>query len=349
MTMTHSSQACSTRMKARPWTSSVSSITSSRVSARLELLSPNGTGRSTGETIEMSEITTVTRKNIIDELSLGFSWSGSLDEVEFLSRLYNLSALPSHDYRYNDASGDIWKHRVINSDWSDNWVFSDSRLDLSSDEEFLNFLCETIHPIVRSKEDDVATLLKIYNKYLATDGWEIVETSRISGKAVFGARRGLLGHAASVEAAKEMAVRLNAEYLAQQITRMESAIDNDPELAIGTAKEFIETISKLILEERNVPYGKNADLPGLVKLTVKRLKVVPDSVQNQRNAEDIIKRLLNNLASMGRSLAELRNLHGTGHGKNATYQGLQEHHGRLAVRVAMAIGVFLFEAHQKTP
>jgi hypothetical protein len=152
-----------------------------------------------------------------------------------------------------------------------------------------------------------------------------------------------------VEAAKEMAVKLNAEYLAQQITRMESAIDNDPELAIGTAKEFIETISKLILEQRNVPYGKNDDLQGLVKLTVKQLKVVPDGIQNKGSAEDAIKRLMNNLTSMGSSLAELRNLHGTGHGKNAAYKGLEEHQSRLAVRVATAIGVFLFEAHQKTP
>jgi hypothetical protein len=134
-----------------------------------------------------------TRKNITDELTLGsFPWSGSLDEVEFLSRLYDLSALPSGDHRYSDASGDIWKHRIMNSDWSDNWVFSDSRLDLGSDETFLNFLCETIHPIVRSNEEQVTSLLEMYNKHLAVDGWEIVETSRISGKPVFGTRRRVL-------------------------------------------------------------------------------------------------------------------------------------------------------------
>jgi hypothetical protein len=118
-------------------------------------------------------------------------------------------------------------------------------------------------------------------------------------------------------------------------TRMESAIDNDPELAIGTAKEFIETISKLILDERHILYTKADDFPALVKLALKQLRIVPDSIHDEANAKDVIKRLINNLGSMGTSLAELRNLHGTGHGKNAAYKGLEAHHARLAVRVAM--------------
>lgn len=297
-----------------------------------------------------NEITTITRKNIIDELTLGsWTWSGGLEETEFLARLYNLSELPSHDHRFNDASGDIWKHRIMNSDWPDNWVFADGRFELDVDERLLTFLCETVHPMVRSKEEDVWALVEMYNRHLAIDGWEIVGTSKISGKTVFGARRLVLGRAAAVEAAKEIAAKLDAEYLSQQIIRMEASIDNDPELAIGSAKEFIETISKLILDMRKVSYGKGDDLPGLVKLAVKQLRVVPEIIQNEGAAEDTIKRFVNNLTSIGSSLAELRNLHGTGHGKSLGYRGLEEHQARLAVRVATAVGVFLFEAHHKTP
>src|ERR1039457_3342506 len=44
------------------------------------------------------EVTEVTRRGIVDILSAR-NWSGRLSETEFLSRLYDLDALPSHDRR----------------------------------------------------------------------------------------------------------------------------------------------------------------------------------------------------------------------------------------------------------
>jgi hypothetical protein len=55
------------------------------------------------------------RQNIIDGLRLdNVRWSGRLEEVEFLQRIYDLNALPSTDGRFEDAAGDIWQHRVNN-------------------------------------------------------------------------------------------------------------------------------------------------------------------------------------------------------------------------------------------
>jgi len=49
---------------------------------------------------EANQISQVTRRNIVDAIALGeFSWSGRLDEVEFLSRIFALRELPSRDYR----------------------------------------------------------------------------------------------------------------------------------------------------------------------------------------------------------------------------------------------------------
>jgi hypothetical protein len=62
--------------------------------------------------------------------------------------------------------------------------------------------------------------------------------------------------------------------VAQQITRMDAAVLNDPGLAIGTAKELVATCCKTILTERSVGFSKNADLPELVKLTSKELERV---------------------------------------------------------------------------
>jgi len=59
-------------------------------------------------------------RNIIDGLKIeNVSWFGKLDDVEFLQRIFDLESLPSHDPRFETASGDIWQHRYNNHDWED--------------------------------------------------------------------------------------------------------------------------------------------------------------------------------------------------------------------------------------
>jgi hypothetical protein len=298
---------------------------------------------------DVNQITDVTRRNIIDPLIIGnVSWSGRLDEVEFLSRLFDLNRLPSKDYRYTTAVEDIWKHRTANNDWSDDWVFYDDRFDLfhGTDEQFLRFLCEMVHPVVRPDDTQARQLVDLFNAQLRNDGWEIVEVTRISNKPVYNARPLIAGTGVPVKAAKEVAFSLDAAYVSQQITRMESAINSDPELAIGTAKEFVETVCKTILSELGVTYDKDENVPKLVKMTVNELKLVPDELAKAKEAAENVTVLLKNLAAIGHHLAELRNPFGTGHGKIANHARLESKHARLAVGAASTLGVFLFECYR---
>jgi hypothetical protein len=137
-------------------------------------------------------ITEITRRDIIGFITAShIPWWGRLEEQGFLRRLYDLEMLSSNDPRYPTASGDIWKHRVANDDWPDEWVFSDSRFNLmrAPDEEFLRFLCEMLHPVVRSDPDEANKLAEEFNKYLNNDGWELFRKSEISGRPIFGARQ----------------------------------------------------------------------------------------------------------------------------------------------------------------
>jgi len=130
-----------------------------------------------------------TRRAIIDHFIISqIRWSGRLQEDEFLGRLYNLNTMPSTDHRFWNAAGDIRQHRAIWNDWSDDWVFTDPRFNLlhASDEQFLRFLCETVHPAVRPTTDDALSLVGYYNQKLTPDGWRIVAVQRISEKPVFG-------------------------------------------------------------------------------------------------------------------------------------------------------------------
>jgi hypothetical protein len=274
-----------------------------------------------------------------------------MEEAEFLSRLFNLGSLPSTDGRFKDAAGDIWQHRVNNYDWEANWVFYDPRFSLMNgdDDSFLAFLCETIHPIVRPDPADAERICQLYNQYLRNDGFQIVEKTRLSGKPVFVGRYVGVGITPAISTAKETLGGTDPGYVAQQITRMEAAVANDPALAIGTAKELVETCCKTILQARRIQFGKSADLPELVKLTIKELELTPDDIPDKAKAADTMKRLLSNLATITQGVAELRNHYGTGHGKTAGSKGLGPRHAKLAVGAASTLAVFLAETHNEKP
>lgn len=295
-------------------------------------------------------ISELTRRDIVDAISAEtVHWSGRLEEPEFLARLYDLESMPSTDARFDTAAADIWQHRINNYDWGDDWVFHDSRFDLQhgDDEVLLRFLCETIHPVVRPDVTEAEQLRQMYNQMLINDGFQLVEKTRLSGKPVYIGRFVGVSGAPGVAVAKDVLSGTDVGYVAQQITRMEAAVLSDPSLAIGTAKELVETCCRTILDECGIESPKNIDLPALVKLTVKQLKLTPDDVAETAKAADTIKRLLSNLATITQGVAELRNSYGTGHGKTAGAKGLGSRHAKLAVGAASTLAVFLVETHQE--
>ena len=60
-----------------------------------------------------------------------------------------------------------------------------------------------------------------------------------------------------------------------------------------------------ILNELGIPFAKDEDLPTIVKLTTKALKLVPDNLFKSDGTEKTITVLLNNLSSMGHQLGRL--------------------------------------------
>jgi hypothetical protein len=293
-------------------------------------------------------VTEITRRNIFDAMTLaGIHWAGRLDESDFLARLYDLKGMRSTDYRFGDAAGDIWQHRVRNRDWENDWVFTDRRFDLlrCPDAELLRFLCEMVHPIVRPDAEQVDRLVALFNEHLAADAWEIAPQTFVSNRPIFSACRRLLPDHA-VAAVSAIATALSAEYISRQITRMQAA--TDPDLAIGTAKELVETVCKAILDEKGVPHDPAWEVSPLVKATTKALKLTPDDIPAAAKGAETIKILLSNLSSIAGRIAELRNLYGTGHGKSPSVEGLQPRHARLAVGAAATFVAFLFETHRDT-
>ena len=132
-------------------------------------------------------ISEVTRRNIIDYLLLRqYPFHGRLDLISFLKRIWDLSSMPSTDYRFKDADGDIWQHMINNYDWEYNYLLY-TYLDLlgCNDETFLNFLETCLHPVVLCDEKQVSETLSEFNKFLAPDGYMLEVSSQISGRPVY--------------------------------------------------------------------------------------------------------------------------------------------------------------------
>lgn len=296
-------------------------------------------------------ISVVTRRDLFDYLrGAGGPWHGDLEEPAFLSRLYDLDALPSTDTRYATAAGDIMQHRIRNYDWDDDWVLTDERFRLAGgpDEVLLGFLSQRVHPIVERDTERAAKIVAEFNRLLRPDGWTLKEQSHISGRPVYAPSR--IDHVTpAVDAAHAVAARIDDEYIAQMVTRMEAAVETAPDLAIGTAKEFVETICKTILDARGETYDKHDDVPRLVRLAAKALQLTPDDIADTAKAAKTIKVMLSNLATLVQGSVELRNTYGTGHGRSAGKArpgGLTPRHARLAVGSASTLGVFLYETHE---
>lgn len=150
---------------------------------------------------------------------------------------------------------------------------------------------------------------------------------------------------AELDAVSLVAVRLDASELQRQVQRMHEAVDQDPGLAVGTAKELLETTCKTILSERGIEPDNGWDVVRLVKRTRQELRLLPEDVPDEAKGVGTIRRLLSNLGTVAQGMAELRNLYGTGHGRAAGTSGVQPRHARLAVGAAATLAAFLFETH----
>lgn len=294
------------------------------------------------------KITEITRRSIFDYIMLNnINWSGRIDETEFVARLYDTKSMQSFDSRYPSFAGDIRQHRINNYDWDDYWIFTDERTNINrcNDEEYLRFLCEMLHPVVRPDVDEVNKLLTFLNSELRNDGFEIYPKEIISGRSVFGFKK--TNEPINISKKKEIIKILSSEYINQQISVMDNCIDSSPHIAIGLAKELIETVLKKILLENGNTEVDDFDIPKLLKEVSKILNLVPKDVPEEKKGSDKIRQILGSLGIIVIGIAELRNEYGSGHGKEYKFKGLQARHAKLAVGSASTLVIFLLETWEQ--
>lgn len=279
------------------------------------------------------KITEITRRDIIDEMKRRhIAWYGRMEDIEFLSRLYDLEELPSYDSRYKDMLGDIRQHRVNNYDWEDDWVLNDERLNLSDDNKFLSFLCGTLHPLVRGNKEEVKALLDLYNAYLESDGWKLVATSFISGRPVYSAVE--IGTIIEVENKD----KISHTYVQEQLAKCETKIDRgDFDGAITNARSLMEgvfeDIYQRVLGEKIPKFGKL--LEGYKE--IRRLV----NFTEDKSSNDAVKAIVRSLVGIVDGIDELANMMGDRHRRPVKPS---RHHARLVVNAAKTVIDFLYSS-----
>lgn len=102
-----------------------------------------------------------------------------------------------------------------------------------------------------------------------------------------------------------------------------------------------------IVYELGIEWSKNDDVPQLTNKVMSALNLLPANIQETDQGADAIKAVLGNLRAIPTKLAEIRNPFGSGHGKSASFQGLEERHAKLAAGSSITFVDFIWSTYEK--
>ncbi|MEZ5079569.1 MAG: abortive infection family protein [Thermoleophilia bacterium] len=135
----------------------------------------------------------------------------------------------------------------------------------------------------------------------------------------------------------------------RDVERMRQAVETEPDAAVGAAKDLVESALKHALHELGVPFTEKQSLSELADLFHRELGLHPQSLALGRGSE-IVRKILGTLLTQVKTLTELRNLYGVGHGR-LRRSPLQPRHARLAAKAAETYVTFVLDtlADDKAP
>jgi len=113
---------------------------------------------------------------------------------------------------------------------------------------------------------------------------------------------------------------------------------SDPDGAITSARQLLESVCKHILDDMNASYPSDADLPKLWRLCAEQLNLAPD-----QHSEVAFKSVLGGCQTVVQYLGTIRNRLGDAHGSGRAPVRAAPRHATLAVNLAGTMATFLIE------
>lgn len=148
-------------------------------------------------------------------------------------------------------------------------------------------------------------------------------------------------------ATKSVKEAFSSEYINKQISIMLENQSVNPTESIGKAKELIESCCETIFEKNGITPNKDWKLNNLVDETMKLLEVTPKHIPDTAKEATAIKAILGSLKGIASNIAIIRNAYGSGHGKSASYKGLEERHAKLAIGSCITLVNFLWDSYER--
>jgi len=154
------------------------------------------------ETLDLIEppqdgaISAITRRHLIDELSDLGDLAGGMYVSDFLGRIFPLSQMPFDGGVFGATLADgVQQHMERNDDWSCKDFFAFANAMKLSERRFRLILEQTVHPEVRTGEDQIR-FVEAINRHLVRDGFELVPAEQTSGYPVYRVvkKGGVSGH-----------------------------------------------------------------------------------------------------------------------------------------------------------
>lgn len=145
---------------------------------------------------------------------------------------------------------------------------------------------------------------------------------------------------------RNVEIVFSTDYMKHQIKLMLETQDTHTPEAIGKAKELLESCCKTILSNSYEHYENNIGLSELVGKTLGTLKLMPKEIDDSHPNAKSLKQICGSLRCIVGSLSELRNSFGTGHGKEASFKGLEPRHAHLAIGASITLVEFLWATYQ---
>jgi Abortive infection C-terminus len=135
-------------------------------------------------------------------------------------------------------------------------------------------------------------------------------------------------------------VRLEADAVLEIWTKALSRRTTDPEGAITSARQLLESVCKHILDDEQIEYSKDADLQKLWRQCAEQLNLAPD----QHN-EVAFKSVLGGCQTIVHYLGTIRNRLGDAHGSGRVPAKPASRHAALVVNPSGTMATFLVETY----
>ena len=137
-----------------------------------------------------------------------------------------------------------------------------------------------------------------------------------------------------ISSTTEIKAIVTEDYITRQIDLMNDSLKQNPHLSIGIAKELIETFSKWVLKNNNIPYDKDWDIP---KLTKETNKIIFSISTGDSKAQQSVQKMISGATTMIQGITELRNTYGSGHGHEVEFKQLGVPYVRFIVAATSEI------------